>query len=200
MFALINSNIFNTMRTGIKILLAVVAIIALAVFSLLGLYNRLVGASERIDGQWAQVETQYQRRLDLIPNLVESVKGAQAQEVRVFGENLAEARTRYGGAATISDKIAAANQLESTIGRLLVILENYPELRSTETMQSLMVELEGTENRIGVERRRYNEQVRDYNVTIKRFPARVFAGLLGFGERPYFEASQGAEQAPSVKF
>jgi LemA protein len=181
-----------------------VLLIGLGALVVLGLYtwsvyNRFVVANETVDGQWAQVETQYQRRFDLIPNLVESVKGIFEQEQAVFGD-LAEARTRYSGAVTVNEKVAAANQVESALGRLLAIIENYPQLRSAEAVQTLMTQLEGAENRVSVERRRYNETVRDFNVMVKRFPARLFAVLFGFEERVYFEAAEGAELAPQVEF
>lgn len=162
-----------------------------------GTYNSLVGKTTAIDGQWAQVETQYQRRFDLIPNLVESARGVMTQEQEVFGQ-IAEARTRYAGATTTEEKVEGATQLESALGRLLVIMENYPQLRSNETVARLMDELAGTENRISVERRRFNELVQDYNGTIKRVPTNMMAMLFGFRERSYFEAAEGAETAPQV--
>lgn len=179
-------------------------IIVLGVVVLLGLYvwtgyNNFVKANEGVDNQWAQVETQYQRRFDLIPNLVNSVKGIMAQEQKVFGD-LAEARTRYSGATSVSDKVAAANQVEGALGRLLVVMENYPQLKSAETVQTLMVQLEGTENRISVERGRYNNAVKDFNVMAKRFPSSVIAAIFGFGEKAYFESATGAENAPNVSF
>jgi LemA protein len=174
---------------------------AVAVFlamSLMGFYNQLVTKAEGVDNQWAQVETQYQRRFDLIPNLVSSVEGIMEQEQEVFGA-IAEARTKYSGATSVDEKAEAASGLESALGRLLVIIENYPELRSSENVMALMDELAGTENRISVERGRYNDLVRDYNVTIKRFPARLIAGMFGFEERAFFEAAEGAEEAPKVE-
>lgn len=182
-----------------KTLIIIGAIVLVAALSIWGLYNRLITASEQVDGQWAQVETQYQRRFDLIPNLVESVKGIMEQEQEVFGK-LADARTRYAGATSVSDKASAATEVESALARLLVIVENYPELKSAETVQTLMVQLEGTENRISVERRRYNDAVRSFNVMIKRFPSNLIAGALGFNEKTYFESASGAETAPEVKF
>lgn len=173
---------------------AVVLVLAL---SLINFYNSLIGKTQAVDNQWAQVETQYQRRFDLIPNLVNSVKGMMTQEQAVFGQ-IAEARTRYAGAGTVEEKVKAAGQLESALGRLLVIMENYPELRSAENVSQLMDELSGTENRISVERRRYNDLVRDYNTTIKKFPANLIAGTFGFSQRLFFEAAEGAEQAPEV--
>jgi len=177
----------------------IVGIIVLAALWLGGTYNGLVKRNEAINGQWAQVETQYQRRFDLIPNLVNSVKGIMAQEQKVFGD-LAEARTRYAGASSPEAKVRAANDVESALGRLLVIVENYPQLRSSETVQTLMIQLEGTENRISVERGRYNDAVKDYTVRIKRFPTNIVAGLFGFDERSYFQSQSGAENAPTVTF
>ncbi|PIR92839.1 LemA family protein [Candidatus Falkowbacteria bacterium CG10_big_fil_rev_8_21_14_0_10_43_10] len=182
-----------------KTLIIIGVILIIAVFSLFGYYNKFVTANEGVDGQWAQVEAQYQRRFDLIPNLVESVKGIMAQEKDVFGQ-IAEARTRYSGAATVNEKAGAATEVESALSRLLVVMENYPELKSAENVNTLMAQLEGTENRIGVERGRFNNSVRDYNVMVKRFPANVLAGMFGYGERNYFEAAKGSENAPSVKF
>lgn len=176
------------------IVLGVVAVIGLFLFSS---YNSLVTARESVDSQWAQVESQYQRRYDLIPNLVESVKGVMTQEQSVFGA-IAEARTRYGAAVSTSEKAAAATEVESALGRLLVVMENYPQLQSSETVQTLMAQLEGTENRISVERQRYNESVRDYNLMTKRIPGAWVAALFGFSEENYFEATAGSEAAPAV--
>ena len=180
-----------------KIWIVIGAVVLFAALSLVSFYNNLVTKSQAIDNQWAQVETQYQRRFDLIPNLVNSVEGIMTQEQAVFGQ-IAEARTRYSGATTVEEKAQAATQVESALGRLLVLVENYPELRSSENVSQLMDELAGTENRVAVERRRYNYLVRDYNTTIKKFPANLIAGTFGFNERSYFEAVEGAEQAPEV--
>ncbi|MEK7653046.1 MAG: LemA family protein [Patescibacteria group bacterium] len=180
------------------IILAVIVILILAVAGWVwSTYNGLVAMDQNVKGQWAQVETQYQRRFDLIPNLVESVKGIMAQEQKVFGD-LAEARTRYAGATTINDKAQAATQVESALARLLVIMENYPQLKSAETVQTLMVQLEGTENRVSVERGRYNDEVRAFNTKIKQVPTSIIAPMFGFGEKAYFEAASGAENAPAV--
>ncbi len=162
-------------------------------------YNGLVKSNESINNQWAQVETQYQRRFDLIPNLVESVKGVMKQETKIFDE-LAQARTRYAGAQTIDQKTAATNQVEGAFGRLLAIMENYPQLKSSENVQTLMAQLEGTENRISVERRRYNDEVKVYDIKLKTVPTKWLARWFGFSERPYFEAVKGSEQAPRVNF
>lgn len=164
-----------------------------------GTYNSLVTSGEAVTTQWAQVETSYQRRFDLIPNLVESVKGAMAQEQAVFTA-LADARTRYSGATTADAKAAAASQVESALSRLLVIVENYPQLKSVEVVQSFIAELAGTENRVNTERGRYNEKVQAYNVKVKRFPSALIAGVFGFDERAYFNADEQAATAPQVKF
>jgi len=180
-----------------KTLWVVLAIVAVVVIYAWSSYNSLVKADESINGQWAQVETQYQRRFDLIPNLVNSVKGIMNQEKEVF-ENLANARTHYAGAQTPESKVQAANEVESSLARLLVVVENYPQLKSSENVQTLMVQLEGTENRISVERNRYNDEVRDFDTMIKRFPKNVVASMFGFSEREYFQAAIGADQAPQV--
>jgi len=157
----------------------------------------MVAMNEGVDAQWAQVESQYQRRLDLVPNLVNSVKGIMAQEQEVFTA-IAEARTRYAGAATTDAKVAAATEFESAFARLLVVMENYPQLRSVESVNALMAELAGTENRISVERMRYNEAVRDYNVSVKTFPRTLVASWFGFVPRTMFEAEERAAEAPEV--
>lgn len=183
------------MKKGL-IILAIVIVLVVWGFSS---YNGLVTANEVVDGQWAQVETQYQRRFDLIPNLVESVKGIMAQEQDIF-KALADARTRYSGATSVNEKALAAGQVESALGRLLVISENYPQLKSSETVQTLMAQLEGTENRVSVERTRFNDSVREYNLKTKRIPSVIFAKLFGFDERAYFESVEGSENVPTVDF
>lgn len=188
---------YNQVMTKTKwIILGVVVLAALYVFSV---YNGLITKNELVDNQWAQVEAQYQRRFDLIPNLVESVKGIFKQEQTIFTA-LAEARTRYSGAKSVDEKAAAATQVESALGRLLVVVENYPTLKSSDDVQLFMVQLEGTENRISVERLRFNDAVRNLNLIVKRFPSNLIAGMFGFSERPYFESVEGAEVAPKVGF
>ena len=181
-----------------KLLLGIIGVVVIFGAMFFDAYNKLVTKSTAVDGQWAQVETQYQRRFDLIPNLVASTKGFLEQEQEVFGA-IAEARTRYNDARTVEEKVESANQVESALGRLLVIVENYPNLKSNETVAKLMDELSGTENRISVERRRFNELVQGYNLTIKRIPTNILAGIFGFRERPYFEAVGGAETPPKVE-
>ncbi len=175
----------------------VLGVVVLAIIYVWSSYNSLVSLNEGADAQWAKVETQYQRRLDLIPNLVNSVKGVLTQEQKVFGD-IAAARAQYSGATTPNDKALAANQIESSLGRLIAIVESYPTLQSSSNVRDLMTSLEGTENRVSVERTRYNDFIRDYNLSIKRFPSSVSALIFGFKERAYFEAAKGAEVAPTV--
>lgn len=182
-----------------KAWLWVIGIVLVVFLYGLSAYNGLVTARENTDTQWAQVENQFQRRFDLIPNLVETVKGIQQQEQKVFGD-LAEARSQYAGAKTVDEKAAAAGGVESALARLLVIVENYPQLKSSENFLSLQAQLEGTENRVAVERGRFNDQVRGYNLKIKRFPSSLFARLFGFSDKTYFEAAEGTETPPGVKF
>lgn len=160
-------------------------------------YNSLVKASVAVDTQWAQVETVYQRRFDLIPNLVASVQGVMKQETAIFTA-IAEARTRYSGATTPDAKAAAAGQVESALGRLLVITENYPTLKSSETVQTLMAQLEGTENRISVERSRFNETASAYNLMTRTFPKNLVAKIFGFDAKSLFQSQTGADSAPKV--
>ncbi|OHA92038.1 MAG: LemA family protein [Candidatus Zambryskibacteria bacterium RIFCSPLOWO2_02_FULL_51_21] len=184
------------MKKGLIIVLAIAAVLLIWVFS--G-YNGLVKLNENADAQWAKVETQYQRRFDLIPNLVNSVKAVLTQEQTVFGE-LAEARANYAGASTPDQKAAAASQVETSLGRLIAIVESYPQLQSSSNVRDLMTQLEGTENRVSVERTRFNDEIRSYNTAIKTFPTNILALLTGFGERSYFEAASGSENAPQVNF
>jgi LemA protein len=162
-------------------------------------YNTFVSKEESIKAQWAQVENQLQRRNDLIPNLVETTKGIAQQEKDVFGQ-IAESRAKMAGARTPEETIQAANQQSAALGRLLVVAENYPQLRSSESFNRLMDELSGTENRIAVERMRYNERVQDYNTSRRQFPSNVTANLFGFKEYPLFNAPPAAEQVPKVNF
>lgn len=182
-----------------KTLIGILIVIVLIVIYGFSTYNSLVTLNVGADTQWKQVETNYQRRFDLIPNLVESVKGIMKQEQTIFTA-IADARTRYSGATTPSDRAAAANQVESALGRLLVITENYPQLKSSETVQTLMSQIEGTENRISVERMRYNQSVQAYNLKVMRIPSSIIASMTGFENREYFAAQAGAENAPKVSF
>ena len=188
------------MKKLLVIIAVVVGLIILVGAIIAGEYNSLVKMSEQVENSQAQVESVLQRRYDLIPNLVESVKGAMAQEERIFTE-IADARTKYGSATSGSqEKIDAANDLESSIARLLVVIENYPELKSNDNVRALMDELAGTENRIAVERKRYNDDVKDYNAKVKSFPSNLIAKIFGFEAREYFEAVEDASVAPVVSF
>ena len=162
-------------------------------------YNTFVAQEEAIKTQWGQVENQLQRRNDLIPNLVETTKGIAQQERDVFGQ-IAESRAKLAGAQTPQQTIEAANQQSAALARLLVIVENYPQLRSNETFNRLMDELSGSENRIAVERMRYNERVQEYNTARRQFPSNVTAGMFGFREYPVFNAPPDAERVPRVDF
>ena len=162
-------------------------------------YNKFVGQEEAIKTQWGQVENQLQRRNDLIPNLVETVKGIAQQEKDVFGQ-IADSRAKLAGAKTPEQTIDAANQQSAALSRLLVVVENYPQLRSNEQFGRLMDELSGTENRIAVERMRYNEKVQAYNTSRRQFPSNVTAGIFGFKEYPVFNAPPEAERVPRVDF
>jgi LemA protein len=162
-------------------------------------YNRFVGQEEAIKAQWAQVENQLQRRNDLIPNLVETVKGTAQQEKDVFGQ-IAESRAKLSGARTPEETMEAANQQTAALSRLLVVVENYPQLRSNESFNRLMDELAGTENRLAVERMRYNERVQEYNTARRQFPANITAGIFGFKEYSLFKAPPEATKTPKVDF
>jgi len=162
-------------------------------------YNKFVGQEEAIKTQWAQVENQLQRRNDLIPNLVETVKGISQQEKDVFGQ-IADSRAKLAGAKTPEQTIEAANQQSAALSRLLVVVENYPQLRSSEEYARLHDSLEGTENRLATERQRYNERVQEYNVSRRQFPSNVTAGIFGFKEYPLFNAPPEAERVPRVDF
>lgn len=182
-----------------KILIGIVVVIALIILWGFSTYNSLVTLNVSADTQWKQVEVDYQRRFDLIPNLIESAKGVMKQEQTVFTA-LADARTKYAGATTPDAKATAAGQVESALGRLIAIVENYPELKSSEVVQTLMSQLEGTENRISVERMRFNETVKSYNLKVMRIPSSIIASIFGFKERAYFEAVEGSDAVPAVKF
>ena len=185
----------KTLRTALAAMLLTVGAVAASGCS----YNTFVSQEESIKAQWAQVENQLQRRNDLIPNLVETTKGIAQQEKDVFGQ-IADSRAKMAGAKTPEDTIQAANEQSAALGRLLVVVENYPQLRSSESFNRLMDELSGTENRIAVERMRYNERVQDYNTTRRQFPSNITASLFGFKEYPLFNAPPSAEQVPKVNF
>lgn len=198
---------------GLLIALGVVGFILVVVIGFVlwgtGVYNSLVSLDEGVKSAWSQVENQYQRRYDLVPNLVETVKGYAAQEKSVL-LGVTEARAKVGQMTVTKEVLedpeafskfqSAQDQFSSALSRLLVVSENYPNLKSNENFLALQTQLEGTENRIAVERRRYNEVVQGYNVRIRQFPASLVAGFTGFREKQFFKAKEGAEQAPQVKF
>src|SRR6202047_5064914 len=184
-----------TRRTAARLVALALGALPLAGCS----YNRFVGQEEAIKAQWAQVENQLQRRNDLIPNLVETVKGYASHEEGVYKE-VADARSRLLSAKSPEETISAANQQTSALGRLLAISENYPQLKANEQFNRLMDELSGTENRIAVERMRYNERVQEYDTARRQFPANLTAKMFGFKEYPFFQAPPEAKTVPKVNF
>ena len=179
-------------------IIALIIVVLVVIYVWSG-YNRFVTANEAVDAQWQQIDVQYQRRLDLVPNLIETVKGITKQEQDVFLK-LAEARANYVNAKSVDDKVRATSGVESALINVLALAENYPQLRSAEAFTTLMAQLEGTENRVSVERGRFNEMAKGLNTMIKTFPSNILARMFGFSERAYFDAGAGAENVPSVKF
>ena len=197
------------MKPALVALGAFIGFVGLLGLAYMGIYNGLVSRQEAANSAWAQVQNVYQRRADLVPNLVETVKGAAGFEKSTLTA-VTDARARVGS-FVVDKKVledpeqfkkfeAAQGELGKALSRLMAVSENYPALRATESFRDLQVQLEGTENRISVERRSFNEAVQDYNVATRRFPASIVAGMAGFKQRPYFEADQGAAKAPAVKF
>ena len=191
-----------------KAIIIVVAVVAIVVIWCITGYNSLVGMDENVSNQWANVETQYQRRSDLIPNLVNTVKGYATHEQETL-EGVVEARSKATQIKVdpqnlTPEKLAeyqqAQGQLATALGKLLAITENYPDLKANQNFQELQAQLEGTENRITVARKNFNDAARKFNTSIRRFPKNILAGLFGFDKRTYFEAQEGAETAPSVEF
>jgi LemA protein len=189
----------KTLKTVLIVVGILVLIILIPALYLKGTYNSLVTMDEGVKAAWAQVENQLQRRYDLIPNYVETVKGYAQHEEDVFIK-VTEARSRVGSAGNVNEKIQANNQLSSALGRLLVVVERYPDLKANTNFIRLQDELAGTENRIAVERRRYNETVRVYNTRIRSFPTNIIAGMFGFEKATFFEVPKERQEAPKVKF
>lgn len=187
------------MKKGLGPIIIVGIIIVVLALMLIPSYNGFVNSEENVDKAYAQVENQLQRRIDLIPNLVETVKGFAKQEKEVI-DSVTEARARLAGAGSPEDQAAANDELSGALSRLLVVVENYPELKSDANFRQLMDELAGTENRLSVARQDYNNTVSDYNRKVKRFPGALIAGIFGFDEKEYFKAEAGAEEAPKVDF
>jgi len=196
------------MKKNTIILISVITVLVISFFWAISGYNSLVTLRENVNSQWANVESQYQRRSDLIPNLVQTVKGYATHESSTL-EGVVAARAK-ATQVTIDPKNltpeklqeyqAAQGQVSSALGKLLMITENYPDLKANQNFLELQAQLEGTENRISVERNRFNDVAKSYDITIQRFPKSIIASLFGFKEKPYFEAEKGTEKAPSVKF
>ena len=190
----------DSKKKTLIIVLAVIIILAIGAYSFFaGNYNKFVSLDQAVKSSWAQVENQLQRRFDLIPNLVETVKGYAKQEKDVMVQ-VTEARAKVGGAGNVPDKINANNELSGALSRLMVVVEKYPDLKSNQNFMHLQDELAGTENRIAVERMRYNEAVKIYNQGIRSFPANIIAGMCNFKEAAFFEAPKEAKEAVKVKF
>lgn len=187
------------MNKGLKVLLIILGILVIIFLPLIGIYNSLVGLEQRVDAAQSNIGTQLQRRSDLIPNLVQTVKGYAAQEEKIFTD-VANARSRLAGAQNITDKANADSQLSTALSRLLVVVERYPELKSSQNFKDLSIALEGTENRIAIARQDYNTAVNNYNTSIKRFPNSIISGVSGFTPRPYYKASEGVQEVPKVDF
>ncbi len=196
------------MKKGYVVLVVIVAVVLILFFWIKGMYNSMVRMDENVSQAWAQVENVYQRRSDLIPNLVATVKGYAEHESSTL-EAVVEARAKATQATVDPSRLSeeelanfmnAQNDLGTAIGRLLVSVERYPDLKANQNFLELQAQLEGTENRIAVERKKFNEAARNYNVAIRRFPNNIFAGMFGFEKKGYFEASEGADQAPAVSF
>jgi LemA protein len=188
------------MSKTVIVLIVIVVLVLFGVGKYIGVKNTLVAKNEAVKTSWSQVDIVLQRRADLIPNLVETVKGYAKQEQTVFGD-IAKARSQLLNAGTPEQKISANAQLDGALGRLLLIVENYPQLKSNENFLRLQDELAGTENRIAVERQRYNDTLKDYNVYVQQFPNNVFASSLGYKPNTaYFAASEGSREVPKVNF
>ena len=196
------------MKRGYVVLIVIVAVVLVLFFWIKGMYNSMVSRDEAVSQAWAQVENVYQRRADLIPNLVATVKGYAEHESSTL-EAVVNARAKATQAtvapSSLSEEeltrfMSAQNELGTAIGRLLVSVERYPDLKANQNFLELQAQLEGTENRIAVERKKFNEAARSYNVAIRRFPNNIFAGMFGFEKKGYFEAAEGAEQVPEVSF
>jgi LemA protein len=185
----------KTYRT-IAIVVAVVLLIAMPI---VGGYNKMISLDQKVKVSEGNIDTQLQRRSDLIPNLVATVKGYATQEKDIFTQ-IAEARAKLGGAKTVTDKAQAVSELGSAVSRLLVVVENYPDLKSSANFKDLTVALEGTENRVGIARQDYNSNVSNFNSTIKKFPNSIIAGIFRFDEKAYYKASESAKEVPKVDF
>ena len=182
-----------------KGLILVIVIIAVILIALISSYNGLVSKSEEVDNKFSIIDTQLQRRADLIPNLVNTVKGFANHEEEIIN-SVTDARAKLAGASTVSEKAEADQELRGALNRLMVVVENYPDLKSSENFIQLSDELAGTENRIATARKDYNDAVRSYNLKVKKFPTSIIAGMFGYETKQYFEASEKAQEVPNVNF
>lgn len=187
------------MNKNTKIFIPIIVILAIIVFFFVGSYNKLVSLEQKVDTAQSNIDTQLQRRSDLIPNLVNTVKGYASQEKDIFTD-IANARSRLSGASNVTEQANADNDLSNALSRLLVVVERYPDLKSNENFKNLSVQLEGTENRIAIARQDYNSAVTQYNTKRRKFPSNIIGSLFNFEEKPLYKATEGANQVPSVDF
>lgn len=187
------------MKKSTIVIIAIVAIVLIIALMLGSSYNGIVAKAEEVDNKFATIDTQLQRRADLIPNLVNTVKGYAAQEKEII-DSVTEARAKLAGANTVAEKAEADGELTSALNRLMVVVENYPDLKSSQNFIQLSDELAGTENRIATARRDYNEAVKEYNLKIKRFPTNLMANMFGYEVKEYFQASENSQEVPNVNF
>jgi len=187
------------MKNSLKVLIAIIVILIVITFPIIGSYNNLVGLDQNVTNAESNIDTQLQRRSDLIPNLVNTVKGYATQEKDIFTD-IADARARLAGASNVSEQAAADTELSGALSRLLVVVEQYPDLKSNQNFADLSVQLEGTENRIAIARQDYNTAATTYNTKRRKFPTNIIASLFGFEEKSLYKASEGASEVPSVDF
>ena len=187
------------MKKSTIVIIVVVVILVSIIAGLVSNYNGVVSLSEEVDNKFATIDTMLQRRADLIPNLVNTVKGYTNQEQAVI-DSVTDARAKLAGANSVGEKANADQELSTALSNLLVVVENYPDLKSSQNFINLSDELAGTENRIATARKDYNDAVKEYNTKIKRFPTNIVSGMFGYGEKEYFQASEGSEEVPTVDF
>lgn len=187
------------MKKTTRNLIIILAVVLIMLLPIISGYNKMVGLEQGVESAQANIETELKRRSDLVPNIVNTVKGYAAQESEVIGD-VVDARAKLGGAQTVEDRASADAQLSSALSRLLVVVENYPDLKSNQNFRDLTVTLEQTENRIKIARQDYNKVVGNYNTTIRRFPNNILAGIFGFEQKEYFDAPEGAKEVPEVDF
>lgn len=191
----------TTKKTSIflSVVVVILIVIGISIFGMISTYNKLVSLEQNVKKVESNIDTQLQRRSDLVPNLVNTVKGYAVQEKEIFTE-IADARAKLGGAQTVTEKANADSELSSALSRLLVVVENYPDLKSNQNFKDLTVALEGTENRINIARQDYNAGVEIYNTTVRKFPNSIIAGIFRFEQKDYYKASEGAKEVPKVDF